>query len=369
MAKRQLRYLFVGGFAARAGDGSLGGQVYACRTLLASPLSQWVGWTLIDSTMASWPPPSFPRRLLKAVKRVLTFIRRLLSSRYDGALLFTAGGASFLEKGFLAFLASRRGLRVVLAPRSGHLAGDLERSRFLRWYLSFVFKHCDRVLCQGESWKRYFLSLTGLPEDRFVVQKNWIETGPYRDLGRRREKDGLTVLFLGQIERLKGVHDLVEAVSLYRDRLAGVRFVLGGNGSALDEVRARLAKLGLTDRFELPGWVDGDRKRELLDRAEIFVLPSHAEGMPNALLEAMAAGLAVVATRVGGIPDLVSSDEIGRLVPPRDPEALGAVLAELAGRPDLRRRLGQAARRRIQSEHDVRLAWGRLYAVLAGDHV
>ena len=363
----RLKYIFVGSFAGQAGDGSVGGQLYACRTLMNSPISEHVAWTTIDSTMASWPPPPLVRRIWPALRRLMLFLFHLLGNK-DGALIFSAAGAGFIEKGLMAVCASQRGIRVVLAPRSGHLKGQLEKSARMRRFAQLVFSRCDRVICQGQGWKDYFMEVTGLEESRFTVIKNWIDAAPYLDLALPDPEPGnITVLFVGMIERLKGALDLVEAAALHGSELQGVRFILCGRGAATGQIKERLEQLGLSERFEFPGWVTGAAKMEYLERADIFVLPSHAEGMPNALIEAMAAGRAAVATRVGGIPDVVVSDDVGRLVPAQDPDSLGAALAELASDPGLIRSLGQNARRHILDHHDIHRAWPALLNVLKGE--
>jgi glycosyltransferase involved in cell wall biosynthesis len=92
---------------------------------------------------------------------------------------------------------------------------------------------------------------------------------------------------------------------------------------------------------------------EILQALDIFVLPSNWEGLPNAVLEAMAAGLPVVATRVGGVPEVVVEGQTGILVPPRDPNALADALLTLLRDPNLRRRMGQAGRQRVQEYFSV----------------
>ena len=110
-----LHFVFVGSFRERAKDGSVGGQMYACRTLLHSPLSAHVSWTTLDSTMESLIPPFFARRLLLAAKRVVRFSRLMLRRKINGVLIFTADGLSFAEKGLMVLLAHLCHKRVLLS--------------------------------------------------------------------------------------------------------------------------------------------------------------------------------------------------------------------------------------------------------------
>lgn len=147
----------------------------------------------------------------------------------------------------------------------------------------------------------------------------------------------------------KGHLDLVDAVATLADPL---RIDCYGDGPERPRIEARIRERGLEDVVRLcgrrPGAADAYRQ------AQFAVLASHEEGFPNAVLEAMASGLPVVATTVGGVPELVDHGETGLLVPPHDPEALGAAIGRLAGDPSLRVRLGRAARERADE-----LSWPR----------
>jgi glycosyltransferase involved in cell wall biosynthesis len=109
-------------------------------------------------------------------------------------------------------------------------------------------------------------------------------------------------------------------------------------------IRARAVELGVENSVEFLGWIEGEAKLRALREAGIYALPSWIEGLPMGLLEAMAVGLPVVATRVGGIPDVVVEGS-GKLVPPKDTDALTAALLELIASAPLRARMGAAARR------------------------
>ena len=158
-----------------------------------------------------------------------------------------------------------------------------------------------------------------------------------------------TVLYLGMVKEAKGVFDLLEAWPAVRARVPDARLVLAGIGE-LDRARAVAQQHGFADALETPGWIVGEAKDALLRRAWVFTLPSHWEAMPMSVLEAMAAGLPVVATRVGGVPSAVADGRTGILVEPHQPEPLAAALARLLGDAGLRRSLGEAGRERAREE-------------------
>lgn len=162
-----------------------------------------------------------------------------------------------------------------------------------------------------------------------------------RELGLR---DDLAVLFLGRLVPIKGVDVLIGALS----GASGTALLVAGDGPERARLEASAAAGGLAARFV--GAVDPSRRAELLAAADMFALPSRVlpggrhEGLPVALLEAMATGLPVIATRTGGIPEVVDDGVSGLLVPPDDARSLRAALDRLAGSPALRRALGDAAR-------------------------
>jgi glycosyltransferase involved in cell wall biosynthesis len=156
----------------------------------------------------------------------------------------------------------------------------------------------------------------------------WIPNGVEIPAEVGAEADPPEVLFVGRLSPEKGIHELAEAAR-------GLNLVVAGDGPLRPLVPDAL------------GFVPHEEVERLLARAAVVVLPSHREGLPMALLEAMAHGRAVVATPVGGIPGLVEDGRTGLLVPPGDAGALRAAIDRLLADPELRRRLGEAARERV----------------------
>jgi 2-deoxystreptamine N-acetyl-D-glucosaminyltransferase/2-deoxystreptamine glucosyltransferase len=161
------------------------------------------------------------------------------------------------------------------------------------------------------------------------------------------------VLCSGRFTPVKRQLDLVEAAAILRDRGVQARFRLAGSGPLQGAVADRVAALGLGAVVELPGTLDPATMADALAAADIACLPSLQEGMPGVVLEAMASGVPVVGTRVNGIRDLVVDGVTGLLVPPADPPALAAALAELLGDPQRRRAFGDAGRARALQDFSI----------------
>jgi glycosyltransferase involved in cell wall biosynthesis len=156
--------------------------------------------------------------------------------------------------------------------------------------------------------------------------------------------DDVVVGTIANFRPQKGYPDLLAAVRIAADRVPQLRVVAVGQGPLEAEIRARHAKLGLGDRFRFLGYRD-DALR-VLAACDIFTLASLYEGYPVALMEALAVGLPVVATAVGGVPDAVRQGVEGLVVPPSRPDLLAAALEQLATDPELRGRMAEAALRR-----------------------
>ncbi len=154
--------------------------------------------------------------------------------------------------------------------------------------------------------------------------------------------------FAARLEHLKGPLPLVEAFSIAHGVKPQIKLKLAGEGSQRKEILQRIRRLGLEKKCYLVGVYSSLKERSQFMRGiDVFVLPSQTEGTPNAIIEAMANGKPIIATNVGGIPDVVTPD-VGILVAPNDVQALGAAMARLATDTDLRHRMGLAARRRYE---------------------
>ena len=154
--------------------------------------------------------------------------------------------------------------------------------------------------------------------------------------------------FAARLEHLKGPLPLVEGFRIAHRAWPSVELKIAGEGSLRQETAATLRRHGLEDKCRFVGvYATLAERSQFMRGIDVFVLPSLTEGTPNAIIEAMAHAKPIVATEVGGIPDVVT-EEVGVLVPPNDAKALGAAMARLAGDPGLRQRMGLAAREKYE---------------------
>jgi glycosyltransferase involved in cell wall biosynthesis len=211
----------------------------------------------------------------------------------------------------------------------------------------------DHVITVSDGQRRTYEKI-GVPSSRMTTVPNGIRPRTL-GLGRSAARAALgldptrpVVLTVGRLNVMKGHTHLLDAVPGLLRRTPDLAVVVVGSGHLEEALRAQAAALGVTDAVHLAG--HRDDARALLDAADVFVLPSRHEGMPLALLEAMDAGLPVVATRVIGSEEVVDEGRTGLLVRPRDPAALEEALGRLLADPALREEYGRAGQRRF-AEH------------------
>jgi glycosyltransferase involved in cell wall biosynthesis len=213
------------------------------------------------------------------------------------------------------------------------------------------------------------ISRHGVDAARLVHIPNGLDLADWAPRGRPPEEPPLIVCAARFVPRKRHVDVLRAFASLAREGRS-FRAVLPGDGPLLDETRALCTALGLDGVVELPGSLDTAEVRELLERAAAVCLVSSSEGMPRILMEAMATGVAVIASDVPGTDELVVDGGSGLLVPAYDPPALAAAIARLLDDADLRARLGAAGRRRMEERFSFQAmmeAKAHLYARLASD--
>lgn len=272
-----------------------------------------------------------------------------LRSKIDVVHINLSSHGSTYRKLIIATYARILGIPYVL-----HLHGSEYRTfwsqenTFFNRRIREMFNRASRIVVLGRSWQDFVVSRVPEAEKRVVIVANAAAAPAFPWTGGG---DRVHILFLGRIGKRKGVPELCEALALMLD-LPGWRATIAGDGE-VEKLRLRLSELGLSERVTVSGWQGPEDVASLLSQADILTLPSHAENLPMSVIEGMAAGLAVVATPVGAVEDIVSDEETGLLVPPGDVEALRNALARLVEEPDLRRRMGQAGRARHRTRLDV----------------
>jgi glycosyltransferase involved in cell wall biosynthesis len=344
------------------------------------------------------PPSDLVRAHARALRRgPLAYLRTLASALRD-----SAGGARatvwqlfyFAEAMLLWAWLEDRGLRHVhvhhanvssdvalLACRFANAARRREGAERWTWSLTLhgptefadVRGHklrlkaeaADAVVCVSDYARSQLLSIVdGDVRGRLHTVHCGVDTERFAPRHPTPGQAPFAVLTVAQLARRKGIDVLLDAVALLRERDVAVEVVIVGDGDERRSLEARARDLRLDEAVTFAGAVGQDRIPDYYARADVFCLPSFAEGIPIVLMEAMAQQLPVVGTRIMGVPELVEHRRSGLLVSPARADELAAALEELAGDPALRGQLGRRARERVAEAFELHSSVAGLLDVL-----
>jgi glycosyltransferase involved in cell wall biosynthesis len=293
-------------------------------------------------------------KLAAAASGVARVARELARRRVDLLWIHVSADFSFRRK--TAVVALGRFFRV---PVVLHVHGsDVEV-----WYRAIsgaekamvrrVLRAADLVIALTPTWERRLQEMTPC---RTTAIMNPVAVPPA--VADDRRVPG-RIVSLGRLGERKGSRVLVQAVAMLAGEGVDASLVLAGDGDR-EGVEDEARRLGVAGRVEIRSWIGPDEVAELLDSASVFALPSREEGLPVALLEAMAHALPVVVTPVGGIPDLVRDGEHGRMVRPDQPRELADALGGLLADPGGARAMGEEGRREVERRCAVPVVVDRL---------
>lgn len=338
-------------FDLRFGCFGMGGPMHGKDSLLRFPIAEYPIATLLGARAV--------RQMLRLAADLHKDGIRVLHSYNFYANAFSIPAARLA--GVPCVVASIRDMGIYLTPM---------QRRVQKWVCGLA----DAIVVNAGAIRQWLID-QGYPAHRIAVIRNGldaphIETDRAAALGRELGiPDGAAVvLMLARLNPQKGIEYLLEAAGRIRSRRPDTWFVIVG-GEAIPQARgdaiaagsysARLAAIaernGISDRVVFAGMRTD--VNDFLARASVSVLPSLSEGLSNSILESMAAGVPVVATRVGGTPEIVEHRHTGLLVPPRDVEALADALLAVLGDPFLAKRLGERAKAQVA----LRFSFQRMY--------
>jgi len=299
-----------------------------------------------------------------ALRGGLRFLVELL--RFDAPLVHVhlAPRASFWRKSVFCRVAEITGRPYLLHVHGSEFMQfhDRECSARSRRLIARTFRKAAIVFALSEQWRIDLLRIC--PDAHVEVLPNAVPLPDLSAPAARHPSGRLTVVFLGRLGKRKGTCALIEAFARVASSRPDVHLTCGGDGDVAGATRLA-QQLGIADKVTCTGWLGPDDAARALSAADVFTLPSHAEGVPMALLEAMSWGLPAVTTPVGGIAQVVTHGESGLLVPPGDVDALAAALGALLDDPQQRMRLGAAARRVVEQQFSIDAAMHRLRGVYA----
>lgn len=250
-----------------------------------------------------------------------------------------ASRGSFIRKSLVALLGNSLGKKTIMHVHGGLFHQFYQSSVFMSLLVKYILRSCDRVICLTDDWRRMFSEDLGL--SNLTVVLNPVKIYPSKF--SQDAANSISLLFLGTITSNKGIFELVDYLlnnSLY---VAGkIKLTICGEGET-EKLVSLISKENKVGNIYFAGWVNGVKKDELISESDIFILPSHYEGLPMAILEAMSAGKPIISTSVGGIPSVVKQGHNGWLIEPGKINQLDRVLNQIFKEPDIVRLYGQHA--------------------------
>jgi glycosyltransferase involved in cell wall biosynthesis len=296
-----------------------------------------------------------PERLAYGVWLLARSALRVRRSRAALADVHAVSDRSLLSHAAVLFGARLAGRPALLRIHGGDFDRVFEQASGLhRRLIRFILRAATRVVVLSELWRSRVLAIE--PRAAVEVVPNCADCRSLAELSNRPARACRRILFLANFCERKGHFDALEALARLVPRFPDVVLALGGEDRD-PGTRARLEReaerLGVRRNLEFLGIVSGAAKAQALQDADILILPSHTENMPVSVIEGMAAGLPVVASRVGAVGEMLRDGDTGFVIEARDVEALAERLGRLLADPELARRLGRSALRHAGATWDA----------------
>jgi glycosyltransferase involved in cell wall biosynthesis len=291
--------------------------------------------------------------LVPLVRAVVTLVALKASGRVDVVHVNMSYRGSTLRKGVVARVCRSLRIPTILHLHTCEFEEFYGRlPSFLQGAVRATFQRADHVVVLGHVWESFVVDQLRVPSGRVTVLYN-AAPGPSQLAPRDAEsaREDVRLLFLGQLGARKGVPELLCALARLRDLPVHWSITMAGDGDG--GARALASELGILERITFAGWLDSVQVHDLLKSSDILILPSHAEGLPMAIIEAFALGVAVIASSVGAIPEIVMDRETGLLVPAGDLDALEEAIKTLCLDTVLRDTVARTGRKTWESSFEI----------------
>ncbi len=317
-------YILIGGYPDKEMKQHPGGQVTSIRLFVEYATMNLIKLHIIDTSQNSFPVTPFNTRLINSIKRIQYLLKLLRKKNINGVIIFSSSGFSFYEKILMAFLSNMYNIRSFLFIRSGHFINLNQNNSIVRSLNKLLLKIPTYIGAQGNKWLEFYKEMnTDLSKVKLIY--NWIKIKG--NFLYNTDKEPIIFLFAGLMDAKKGVLDLFDVIEEYDD-LKQYVFRFAGDGVLFEKLQERKEKNNLLN-VELLGWLEQKELFNEYKKADVFILPSYAEGFPNAVLEALNFRLPVISTNIGGIPDSIINNYNGYIFEPGDKKRMHASIKKL----------------------------------------
>lgn len=278
-------------------------------------------------------------------------LARLVSGR--GRVINTINGLNFL-------VLANSGLRI--------------KKRVGSFFYRFIYRYSDALVAVSDAVRRDLLERRGIKTDPKKVSvilaagtssdyDNFSEADAVNIRARYIKDEDIVIAAIGMLNEMKDYDTMLEAFAIAAGKNAKLRLLIAGDGPHRERLVRKIASLGVSERVSLMGALEEAKKNAFLSLSDIFLITSISEGCPTAILEAMYFGKPIIATEVGGIPEIISHGNNGVLVPPENPGILAKTILDIAADKHARMRLGIAAKNNFVERFTPAHMLGRYQAV------
>ena len=291
--------------------------------------------TMVDGSKA--------RKLLQAIGAYIRFLFHI--SRSQIVHVHMAADASYYRKSVFIHTAAFFHKKLVIHEHGGDFQNFYyQKSERQRKKIQKTLNKADCFIVLSEEWKAFFTQIVNPSKIKILENGIPVKKRACKDY------DNHKAVFLGRLATTKGIRELIESVPKIKCQYSDFELFLGG---VWEEEELRKLAEEQAETIHFLGWIDERQREKVLEECSIFVLPTYFEGQPISLLEAMEAGCAVVVSKVGGIPQIVTDQINGILIEPKSTESLVQGLHQVMENKEFREKLGIAARKTVLERYDI----------------
>ena len=351
---RQPRVLMLGPLGSQTG-----GMARVTANLRDSKLAQTTKLLVMNNGKTTPQERSLISGITAQLKLLYKVYKAILQHRAQIVHFQSCALFSFWRDMVHMIVARLLGCRVVWHLHDGTFLkfiseGNFVKRAMIRWALGVA----EAVIVLSEGSRRQLSPYA--PKVKWQVVANGVPIPPEPS---KHENQEIRFVFMGNLTRRKGAYDLIKAAEKVQQR--GLDFIVQLAGGEVEpgqreEIEKYISESSCAEQIELLGIITGDKKDEVLAASDCMVLPSYAEGLPMVLLEGMAYGMGVIATRIGSIPEAVKEEVEGFLIEPGDVEGLAENMYRLAEDKNLRQNMGRAAREAAEQKFSLDIMADRI---------
>ncbi|SES77323.1 Glycosyltransferase involved in cell wall bisynthesis [Methanococcoides vulcani] len=337
----------MGGIATYVGD------------LLKSGINDEYNVLYLDTTRDYSIKKSLIKNLLLFLKNKFKLIYLLSFKRPKIVHIHTSSYMAFWEKSIFLIVSKLFFTKVIMHIHGGGFSEFYQNTRIplTKSLIRFFLNISDRIIVLSNGWNDFFAEIVN--KNKIIVIPNGVYSDLYLPDNVLKSKNGfIHILFAGYLAKEKGIYDILDSIPHVLQKHNNARFVFAGIEEKLgefDKIKKYASELNIDNNTFFLGMLSKQEMVDTYKKSNIFILPSYIEGLPISILEAMAAGLPIISTPVGGIPEVIVDGENGFLITPGDSLELANKIIELIGSLKLRMMMGEFNQEKIRNNYDWKI--------------